>query len=523
MAEEVALRLTVDAVNAVQSVGELKKMISDAKSEALKFGEGTKGFQQFADVAAVAQSRLTNLNKEIRLANPNELGRSFMAMGNTVVGGFTAMQGAAAMFGGSTKDIEQSLLKVQSAMAILQGFQAIQEGTKAFGALRLVVLSVTQGMSAMKVAIASTGIGALVVAIGALVYVMNEEADAATAAAEAQKKHAEAMKEAANWAEFLSSVTADSAKNQLALAKARGASLEELQQLEKDYVNTQLKGLAEVYAATTDVDKRDQLLIQKRDLQNQLLIIDADYRRQISDRDKANLEKAKQAFEERKKLDAAEMKYISGRDAGLIKQEKDTDTAITKTKTENWRKQLDELIKNSGSQLAYLMQDAEQRKQLESGVVFTLAALGNITIQNHAKQAQFQKKVAAINIIVSQAEAIAQAVKGAAGIQFPFNIGAIATSVGAILTIFAEVKSLFSKSGNIGGTPTLDTGGGGFGGGSIPSGVNLLQQPSTKLDDNNSSSSSSPVVIQNNVNISESDIRKVQDKVNKISAQALIG
>ena len=111
-------------------------------------------------------------------------------------GGFTAIQGAAASFGVESAALEESILKVQSAMAITQGINSMREGFKSVSALasgfavalgktvigqKLLTAAQYAGAVAMKVLNAVmnanpvflliTGITALV---GALVYFSSE-------------------------------------------------------------------------------------------------------------------------------------------------------------------------------------------------------------------------------------------------------------------------------------------------------------------------------------------------------------
>ena len=58
---------------------------------------------------------------------------------NAVAGGFSLAQGTMGLFGTQSKDVEQAVLKVQSAMAISQGFETIREGAKSISALGAVI------------------------------------------------------------------------------------------------------------------------------------------------------------------------------------------------------------------------------------------------------------------------------------------------------------------------------------------------------------------------------------------------
>jgi len=99
---------------------------------------------------------------------------------NGATSGFAATQGAMALFGDENQALEESLLKVQSALAIQQGVQGLTEsyrelsvGTKIAGAAQAAFTFVTGGattaMKLFRLALISTGVGAIVVAVGMLI------------------------------------------------------------------------------------------------------------------------------------------------------------------------------------------------------------------------------------------------------------------------------------------------------------------------------------------------------------------
>jgi hypothetical protein len=94
---------------------------------------------------------------------------SALGLGQGLAGGFAAAQGAMALFGNSSKEVEQALLKVQGAMALLQGLQAIGQLGDAMSAFAAVIkVQVIPALMTMQGAIIATGIGAVVVAVIAL-------------------------------------------------------------------------------------------------------------------------------------------------------------------------------------------------------------------------------------------------------------------------------------------------------------------------------------------------------------------
>ena len=99
---------------------------------------------------------------------------------NGATSGFAATQGAMALFGDENQALEESLLKVQSALAIQQGVQGLTEayrelsiGTRLAAAgqaaFTFVTGAATTGMKLFRLALISTGIGAIVVGIGMLI------------------------------------------------------------------------------------------------------------------------------------------------------------------------------------------------------------------------------------------------------------------------------------------------------------------------------------------------------------------
>lgn len=100
-----------------------------------------------------------------------------------VSGAFAATQGAIAIFGEENKSIEKAILKVQSALAVTQGFSAMREGANSVKQLGTAIKSLTlfqtaynfvnnatsTGLKVLRGALIGTGIGALVIGVGLLI------------------------------------------------------------------------------------------------------------------------------------------------------------------------------------------------------------------------------------------------------------------------------------------------------------------------------------------------------------------
>ena len=128
MAENINIKLLIDAADAAKSVGETRKALRDLKTAAMSLDEGSQAFNDITTAAGKLQDRVGDLAATTKfLGDDLKNLKGFTSIASGIAGGFAVAQGAAALFGGQNKQLEESLLKVQSAMSILQGVQAVGE------------------------------------------------------------------------------------------------------------------------------------------------------------------------------------------------------------------------------------------------------------------------------------------------------------------------------------------------------------------------------------------------------------
>ena len=151
----------------------LKKQLKEA-TEQLQIARQQYG--EFSDEAIAAAQSVAAIRDEIEGANEAaqlfDPGSRFQALTNaasTAAGGIAAVQGAMALFGAESEDVEKALLKVQSAMALSQGLSQLKDIGKVGEQLQITFRGLTAGANGFKKALITTGIGALVVAVGMLV------------------------------------------------------------------------------------------------------------------------------------------------------------------------------------------------------------------------------------------------------------------------------------------------------------------------------------------------------------------
>jgi hypothetical protein len=197
MAEKtVAVTITTDSKQAEASVGSFKKQLKEANNELLnmsaKFGEASTEAVNAAKKVAGLKDAIGDAKALADTFNPD---KKFVALGGALQGataGFSALQGAMGLFGDENKDLEKTLLKVQSAMALQQGISGIMEAKDAFGLLKD---GAVRAFNGIKTAIGSTGIGLLVIALGAIYAYWDDIKEAVSGVSEEQKKLTKASQE----------------------------------------------------------------------------------------------------------------------------------------------------------------------------------------------------------------------------------------------------------------------------------------------------------------------------------------
>jgi len=282
-----------------------------------------------------------------------------------VASGFGAVQSSMALFGGQSKEVEQTLLKVQAAMQLTQFLQQAGESVDSFKQLAAVAKNytivqklVTAGQWLWNAAIMANPIGAIVAGIVALIaagvalvnYFKSSSAAAAanTKAVDANKK---ALDSQTKSLDRNSSELDKKQKQELAMAKASGASAASIRALELKLIdekiayeqsarsiafNTYEKNknyLASLKAAgadeelikkqqettnksITEYNKQNQKVQkafdERKDIQNrhQVEIVQAqtNHNKELSDKAKTASDKAKEDLKAQKKKDAEDLK-----------------------------------------------------------------------------------------------------------------------------------------------------------------------------------------------------------------------
>ena len=148
MADKViGAKLTVDGSQATQSVGNFKKELRDAQKEVIglseKFGATSKEAIAAAQKVAKLKDAIGDAKALSDAFNPDAKFNAFAGAIQGAVSGFSALQGAQALFGSESEELNKILLKVQAAMALSQGLNGILAAKDAFSFKLILLDSVT--------------------------------------------------------------------------------------------------------------------------------------------------------------------------------------------------------------------------------------------------------------------------------------------------------------------------------------------------------------------------------------------
>ena len=333
-----------------ETIGNLKK---DLKEANLALIQAQKNFGEYSKEAIAAAQKVAGLKDSIQeaketadLFDPGKKFQAFAGAASAVAGGFSAVQGALGLVGVESQNVEKSLLKVQSALALSQGLNTITDSAKDFQRLFIIVkeTSVVQGIynfvmkgtisgmslqnaitkatavtmnffktsingvkiasittaGAMRVlrgVMASIGIGALILGVTTLISKLSDWISTTDKAAEAQKKLAEQNE-----------VVNASLQNQIDVLTAVGNKEKEILALKKQQIDNELNVLRTAAKAKgeltlDELKKFRDLKTQKQVLdieeQNRLNKIDEDAKKKQDDKNKEAAEKNKAAAQER--------------------------------------------------------------------------------------------------------------------------------------------------------------------------------------------------------------------------------
>lgn len=178
MIEEV---VKINTSEGTRSVKELRAELKSLKDQLLNTQQGTEEYSKTMQRAADIQHELKEQMQEINNSAMDfgqKLGNVTRVMAG-VSGAITAATGALSLFGIENEEAQKKITATMTSLiGITQGLSKLDDGVKAFKRLTIAINASSKSLGGFKVALISTGIGALVVVLASVIAYWDEFTEA---------------------------------------------------------------------------------------------------------------------------------------------------------------------------------------------------------------------------------------------------------------------------------------------------------------------------------------------------------
>ena len=527
MAEKIVLETEIKTGNSTNSVKGLKTELRELTKQLGTLEQGSDAFNQVAQRAGHLKEQIRGVNDAIDDADPEKKFGPFARTVSGLAGGFAAAQGAMALFGVESQELEKTLVKVQGAMALSQGLNTLLEFKNDFADLGAKIIPmVTKAFSTLKGAILSTGIGALVIALGIAINeiikyneAIDEEANAQERLNEELKKSKDLMEGVATESERKRNAVKgglDDLKREKELLEAKGATEKEIFEKGQEIANAELRNLKIRKYSGLDVSK------EIADKENQIKANQLAFEKSIEDKRE---DEAKKAADKRKERLKANQK--SNDEYAKLADEKFKADMYAQIEAEKELSRLTEEFSRKEFEDSMARYDAEQaamKAAMELDKAKTNAQLSNLAliadtmsgfIALAGEQTAAGKALAVAQTTIDTYVSAVRAYKSA--LEVPV--------IGTYLAPVAAASAVAAGLANVRRIMSVQVPGGNGGGGSVPSAPNMSIPRMTATGNEVSGAGAISLSSQpnNKVYVVESDIRRVQNKVEVIENNARIG
>jgi hypothetical protein len=134
MALNATIDLTVKKPDFKSMKAEIKALTIEAQQAVMQFGEFSPEARKAEAALASARDRMDDFNDRVKAVNPDKFAQ-LQTVVSGVARGFQAAQGAMALFGNQSKDLEKTMVKLQGAMALADGLEGLGKVQQQFTAI----------------------------------------------------------------------------------------------------------------------------------------------------------------------------------------------------------------------------------------------------------------------------------------------------------------------------------------------------------------------------------------------------
>lgn len=251
----------------VDAFAQLKGEIKQYKNELLTLEEGTDEYNETLAKLGNAQFQMKDMTDKAKYA-VDDLGEKLntvSAVGQGVIGGFNAIQGAMALFGGESEDLQKTMLKLQAGMAVVQGLQGVEGLIDSVNGLKIQfagsidkVKGFITSLKGVRGAVIASGIGLLAAALGTAVAHWDE----------LSKMFEDSAEKAAEMNEELNNLAAQSSAEKIIKVKELSMAYKNLgddMNSRKRFVEDYKDELADMGIEMNNVNDADRIFVKQTD------------------------------------------------------------------------------------------------------------------------------------------------------------------------------------------------------------------------------------------------------------------
>ena len=277
-----------------------KEAVLEVQKLADAFGATSVEVQNASKRAAELKDQIEDVNDAIQSQKGEgafiALGKSISAVAN----GFSAVQGAMGLVGVESEEVQQAILRVQSAMALAQGLEGLEDAGRAFSQLKTIVTSfgttavnAFKAMSTASKAFLVTGIGLLIAGLGTAIAYWDDISKAIGLASNEQDTYAKQQKrineqakesretiakESGAFATLISRLKETNAGSKerdvliKQINKEYGTTLKNIKDETKfqEQLNTELASYLEYQKAKYELQKNEEKIVKNLEVQDKL-------------------------------------------------------------------------------------------------------------------------------------------------------------------------------------------------------------------------------------------------------------
>jgi len=191
--------IKVEGLNTIQ---QLEEYIENVNNELKDVDINSQAFDDLSAKSSAAASKLKAVETNLEAVTSTEKAEGLFKLGEGIAGMLTGIQGLTIAFGENNKEMEETIRKVGGLLLAMDGLRKLTEAFSAENVKKLKALgrgftaltrTVKTASKGMKIAMASTGIGLLIVAVGLLAENWDKVSEAIFGSGEMSKETLEEM------------------------------------------------------------------------------------------------------------------------------------------------------------------------------------------------------------------------------------------------------------------------------------------------------------------------------------------